>query len=142
MYVPNLQQQYVPGQEEAVSPLLPLSRRGVSPAEIYLAEPIFKSLARRSIVVSHRDIIDSEYNLRHCEGAERRAYDTLDGLVEAVEAAVKSGDDAKFVYAYWPEYDAISHRYGSQSTEAFDRESPDRECWAINSQRRYDRVYT
>jgi type I phosphodiesterase/nucleotide pyrophosphatase len=100
---------------------LPLTRRGASPAEIYSAEPIFKSLPRRSIVVSYREIIDSEYNLRHCEGAERRAYETLAGLVEGVEAAVKSGDDAKFIYAYWPEYDAISHRHGSQSAEAFAR---------------------
>ncbi len=35
-----------------------------------------------------------------------------------IEAAVKSGSERKFVYAYWPEYDATSHRYGSQSNEA------------------------
>ena len=37
----------------------------------------------RSIVVTHKDIIDSDYNVRHCRGAERLAYDTLDELVGA-----------------------------------------------------------
>ena len=98
-----------------------LSARGVSAAELFSAPSLFKSLPRRSIVVSYREIIGSDYNLRHCEGAERRAYDTLDALVDEVEAAVKSGPEKKFVYAYWPEYDAISHRHGSESAEAFRR---------------------
>lgn len=98
-----------------------LSGRGVSAAELYSAPSLFKSLPLRSIVVTHREIIDSDYNLRHCEGAERRAYGTLGELVEEVEAAVKSGPERKFIYAYWPEYDAVSHRHGSESAEAFRR---------------------
>jgi hypothetical protein len=100
---------------------LPLTRRGVSSMQIFSAPSLFTSLPVRSIVVSYREIIDSEYNLRHCEGAERRAYDQIGGLVAEIEAAVKSGPERKFVYAYWPEYDAISHRYGSESTQAFAR---------------------
>jgi arylsulfatase A-like enzyme len=38
--------------------------------------------------------------------------------VEQSVAAVKSGPDPKFVYAYWPEFDALSHRYGVGSNEA------------------------
>ena len=96
-----------------------LSARGVGTADIYSAPPMFPSLAVRSFIVSYQDIIDSDYNRRHCQGAERRAYRTLDELVDAVEAAVKSGPERKLVYAYWPEYDAISHRHGSESREAF-----------------------
>ena len=46
------------------------------------------------------------------------AYETLDELVAQVEAAVKSGAERKFVYAYWPQYDTISHRFGSESAAA------------------------
>ncbi|HEY6822213.1 MAG TPA: alkaline phosphatase family protein [Burkholderiales bacterium] len=98
-----------------------LSARGVTTSALYSAASIFPSLAARSIVVSYREIIDSQYNVRHCEGAERRAYQKLAELVEEVEAAVKSGPEKKFVYAYWPEYDAVSHRHGSESAEAFAR---------------------
>ena len=47
-------------------------------------------------------------------GAERRAYATLDELVARSRRAVKSGPERKFIYAYWPQYDAVSHRYGSR----------------------------
>jgi len=97
---------------------LPLGRRGVSPAQIYSEASLFPSLPLRSIVVTYREIIDSEYNLHHCEGAERRAYGKVEQLVAEVEAAAKSGPERKFIYAYWPEYDAISHRYGSESAQA------------------------
>ncbi len=97
---------------------LSLRSKGLTPERAFPAEPLFASLAVRSIVVTSSRIVDSDYNLRHCVGAERRAYASLEGFVLEVEAAVKSGPERKFVYAYWPEYDAISHRYGSQSAEA------------------------
>ncbi len=96
---------------------LPLERR-LSPDKAFTASSIFESLPVRSIVVTHRDIIDSQYNVRHCRGAERRAYATVDELVAGVEAAVKSGDERKFVYAYWPDYDAASHVHGCEGAEA------------------------
>ena len=97
---------------------LPLSRRGATPEQIYLAGSIFERIPERSIVVTYKDIIDSEYNRCHCRGAQRVAYETLDGLVAQIAAAVKSGPERKFVYAYWPVYDMVSHRFGAESAEA------------------------
>ncbi|HVL34588.1 MAG TPA: alkaline phosphatase family protein [Burkholderiales bacterium] len=96
----------------------PLSRRGLSPGRAFPAQPFFGALASRAIVVTSRDIVDSDYNVHHCAGAERRAYGTLEEMVETIEAAVKSGDERKFVYAYWPDYDATSHRHGCTSAQA------------------------
>ena len=89
--------------------MLPLAQRGVTPEQIYVAPALFEDLPVRSIVVTHKDIIDSEYNCATCRGAQRVAYETLDELVANVEAAVKSGAERKFVYAYWPVYDMLSH---------------------------------
>lgn len=97
---------------------LPLSAKGVSPEAIYTSGSFFESLPVRSIVVTHRDIVDSQYNVRHCRGAERRAYTSVDGLIAGVEAAVKSSGERKFVYAYWPDYDATSHVHGCEGSEA------------------------
>jgi len=96
---------------------LPLEKR-LSPERAFPASSIFEALPVRSIVVTHRDIIDSQYNVRHCRGAERHPYASVDELVAGVEAAVKSSDERKFVYAYWPEYDATSHVHGCESPEA------------------------
>ncbi len=112
------------GEAGCVGAPLPFQRRGeksplgVAPRRVYRAGSLFDGLGRRGIVVSHRSIIDSTYNLHHCGGAERRAYDKLEGLIEATVATVKSSPEPKFVYAYWPEFDVLSHRYGNGSAEA------------------------
>ena len=96
----------------------PLQERGLHPRNAFAADPIFPGMPVRSIVVTSKQIIDSDYNLRHCAGAERLAYETLEQFISQVESAVKSGAERKFVYAYWPHYDVISHRHGSQSRQA------------------------
>jgi hypothetical protein len=99
----------------------PLTRRGVTPEQLFTSKALFEDLPVRSIVVTYKEIIESEYNVRHCRGAQRLAYETLDELVAQIEAAVKSGADRKFIYAYWPVYDMVSHRYGAESAEAFEQ---------------------
>ena len=98
---------------------LPLSRRGVTPEQIYVAGSIFERIPERSVVVTYKDIIDSAYNERHCRGAELVPHETLDELVARIEAIVKSGPERKFVYGYWPLYDTISHHHGAGSAQAF-----------------------
>jgi len=98
---------------------IPLRDKGYSPERAFPTPSLFETLPVRSIVVTYQEIINSDYNLRHTRGAERRAYQKLEELVLEVEKAVKSGAERKFVYAYWPEFDATSHRFGSESAEAF-----------------------
>ncbi|MBC7803911.1 MAG: alkaline phosphatase family protein [Candidatus Parcubacteria bacterium] len=102
---------------------LPFQRRGertplgVPPGMIFVEPSFLDALAARSIVVSQRAIIDSQYNRHHSGRAERRAYDNLAGFLEQTVAAVRSGTGRKLVYAYWPEFDALSHRHGVASAE-------------------------
>jgi arylsulfatase A-like enzyme len=53
----------------------------------------------------------------HCGRAQRRAYSNLEGFVEQTVAAVKSGPERKYIYAYWPEFDQLAHRHGVGSAE-------------------------
>jgi hypothetical protein len=102
---------------------LPFHRRGernslgVDPARLFVEGSLFDGLARRSIVVSWRKIIDSAYNVHHCGRAERLAYDDLPGFLEQTVRVVRSGPERKFIYAYWPEFDALSHQHGVGSAE-------------------------
>ncbi|HSH07504.1 MAG TPA: alkaline phosphatase family protein [Burkholderiales bacterium] len=95
-----------------------LRARGLSPERAFAAGSLFDTLAARAIVVTPQSIVDSDYNRFHCGRAERRPYTTLDGLVAETEAAVKSGDERKLIYAYWPDYDTSSHQHGYQSPAA------------------------
>lgn len=95
-----------------------LAARGTAPSGMFFAPSLFDSLAVRTVAVYGRPIVDSVYSRHHCGRAERRAYDDLGGFVDQIEAAVESGDDRKYVYAYWPELDAISHEHGAASAAA------------------------
>ncbi len=95
-----------------------LRARGLAPEHAFRSPSLFDSLATRSIVVTPQRIVDSDYTLHHCGRAERRPYEGLDEFVAATEAAVKSDAEAKFVYAYWPDYDSTSHQHGHESPEA------------------------
>ncbi len=97
---------------------LPLASRGVALGRLFIAPPLLDALAWRPIVVTYAPIADSAYNRHHCGRAERRAYEDRAGLVAQIEAAVKSGTDRKFVYAYWPQFDTRAHRHGVASAEA------------------------
>ena len=102
---------------------LPFKRRGekaslgVAPERIFVERSLFDTLGVRSIVVSYRPIVDSQYNVHHCGSAERRAYDDLAGFLDETVNAVKSGVQRKFIYAYWPQFDALAHQYGVASAE-------------------------
>ncbi len=103
---------------------LPLGLRGISHDQLFVEPPLLDRIERRAIVVSARSIVNSDYNLHHSGNAERRAYDTLAGLIDEVDAAIRSGPERKFIYAYWPEFDTLSHRHGVASAESaaeFDR---------------------
>ncbi|MBV9189778.1 MAG: alkaline phosphatase family protein [Betaproteobacteria bacterium] len=115
------------GEAGCVSALLPfksrgdmvsLSARGMTADRLFTSPSLFGALPMKSIVVTHRDIINSEYNSVHCRGAEKLAYVNAEELVAQVERAVKSSDERKFIYAYWPVYDQTCHRYGCESTQA------------------------
>ena len=94
-----------------------LAARGIAPATLYRGKPIFDQLDVDSFVVSYRPIVDSNYNRHFCGSANRLAYDDLAGFVGQTEAAVKSGNGRKFIYAYYPEFDTSSHRFGVASEQ-------------------------
>ncbi|MGW8269795.1 MAG: alkaline phosphatase family protein [Burkholderiales bacterium] len=95
-----------------------LRTRGLTPERAFAAGSLFDALTARAIVVTPQSIVNSDYNLYHCGRAERRPYAALEGLVAEVEAAVKSDDARKFIYAYWPDYDSTSHQHGRESPAA------------------------
>jgi hypothetical protein len=96
---------------------LPLGARGIAGSHLYSESSLFDSIGVRGMVVTHRSIVNSNYNLHYCGRAERVAYADLQGFVEQTEAAVKSGPERKFIYTYWPEFDTLAHRHGVASPE-------------------------
>lgn len=95
----------------------PLAEFGARTEALFSYATLFQQLAIPSRVVSPRTIIDSEFNVRHTAGAERRAYDGLADFFPAVAAAVRNAPTRKFVYAYYSTFDAIAHNFGVSSLQ-------------------------
>lgn len=109
---------------------LPLVRRGGDPlAALRLTQRLFphRTLYQRldcpSMVVTPREIAWSRFSKRHCRGARIVGYGRgLQGLVEAV---VKGAGEMRrvgggYIHAYYSVFDALSHDFGSTSSQVVD----------------------
>jgi hypothetical protein len=115
---------------DTIAAPLPFRRRGddkplgdldVRPQQVFDTPSILDAMDCRRIVVSQRRIVDSDYSRHFGGGAERHGYDHLSELVDAVVAAVRSGPERKYIYAYYPDFDAVAHRHGVGSAQAATR---------------------
>jgi hypothetical protein len=99
----------------------PLVDLGVQPERLFDSRPFVDTLDARSVIVSQRRIVDSDYSRHYGGRAERRGYDDLAGLVSEVDAAVRSSTDRKYIYAYYPDFDSVAHKHGVASAQATTR---------------------
>ena len=96
-----------------------LLEAGVTPAQCFSTPPLFPSLARECHVVHPAFLIGSPYNSFHARGAVEHGYEDLNGLFETTrELLLEARAPARYVYAYWPELDRLSHRFGCESRAA------------------------
>lgn len=94
-----------------------LANANIPPSALFDAVPVFKRIARDSVVVSPERIIDSDFNLMHTSGAERYAYATLPQFFQGIAQAVRRRGQRRYVYAYYPEIDRLAHTHGVASLE-------------------------
>lgn len=80
-------------------------------------EPLMQKISREKTVISPQYIVDSQFNQIISTDAHRIGYDKLDECFDHIEAEIKSHHDKKYIYAYWPEFDANCHLYGNDSEE-------------------------
>jgi len=79
--------------------------------------PIYADMQRRAHVLAPSHICASPFNRYHSEGAERHAYDGIAGMFQQVTTLLKDGGAPLFIYAYYPQLDALAHSFGIASAE-------------------------
>ena len=94
-----------------------LSQRGLSAERLYGHRPFFADLPVASQIIAPNWIIDTDYNRAHAGPAMARGYDDLKGMFAALSAAVRDTQERQYVYAYWPEFDRLSHEHGNGSEQ-------------------------
>lgn len=79
--------------------------------------PVFNRIRRRSYAIVPARIIDSRFNAAYCTAASKRPYTTLEKFFKTVTRVVREDDEGKYIYAYYPELDRLTHDHGLSSPE-------------------------
>jgi hypothetical protein len=91
---------------------IPLASTGVHAPGLFASRAVSDALDARCFIVQRRDLVDSHYTNAFRGKAEVRGYRSLQGFFDVVRDIVNRNDDC-FVYAYWPQLDALCHHFGA-----------------------------
>jgi hypothetical protein len=80
--------------------------------------PLFHEIEAEHHLILGENIVDSVYSRFMSGEARRDGYRNSDDFFNAIGTAISSSDHRRYIHAYWPKYDDISHILGSDSEEA------------------------
>lgn len=89
-----------------------LAAAGVTAGDLIGRPSIFNHLEADGYFVIDQQFVDSSYTLAGAGCAERVGYRDLEHCFFAIRRIVKKRARRKFIYAYWPQLDALAHQYG------------------------------
>jgi predicted AlkP superfamily pyrophosphatase or phosphodiesterase len=90
---------------------------GVQPAQLFDHSSVFDQLNVVPYVVAPQRIIDSDFNQVFSGLARRRAYSSSKQFFTVIADTLRESDERKYLYAYYPEIDALSHLHGVHSRQ-------------------------
>jgi len=96
-----------------------LGRLGISPVDLCGCEPLFGRLRARVSVVMPEWIAGSDFNKAFHHAARILPYRGMREFFAKSALGVKQ-DGRNYVYAYWPEFDALAHEHGVASSAVFE----------------------
>lgn len=95
-----------------------LGDAGISAQRLFNHVPLCDRLTVRCHVLSPAHIAHSDFNLTHLGQAHLWPYRGFDTMLEIAASVARQDRDRKFIYAYWPDLDAVGHTEGMNSAAA------------------------
>ncbi|RDE51904.1 MAG: alkaline phosphatase family protein [Candidatus Accumulibacter meliphilus] len=110
-------------QTLAILPLTPRSGPLLAPPEqlpprLFEHQSLFQTLNRESWVIAPQSIASSAFNTWHSRGAQSIAYRSLPEIFASISELTQEKLKPRYIYAYYPDLDSHSHRYGTDSRQA------------------------
>ena len=109
-------------EKQDVIALLPSKNRQhkkihYTPKSLQFPKSIFTTLhtkksPRQTYIITKKDIINTTYNKYFGKHTKQIGYKTLTSFTNKLINTVKRNQKPKYIYAYWPEFDSLSHKYG------------------------------
>lgn len=95
----------------------PLGKAGVDVREFFGHRAIFDRIPVQSYLVTPRRIAHSDFNRAHQGSAVLRPFETLQDFFSGIGTLLRNDRSRKFIYAYWADFDRISHEAGTSGAE-------------------------
>jgi hypothetical protein len=110
-----------------VSTILPMHTRAfknslvnkdIRPQSIFQVTPLFPKFPVKTYVLSPKGLQNTPYNQSIMGAVQQIGYEKFADLSAFVQNICKSGNEKKFIMAYWPKLDEIGHETGIHSEKA------------------------
>jgi len=95
-----------------------LAEAGIDAARLFGHVPLFDRLRAHCHVIAPQHIARSDFNTAHRGRALLHDFLTAEQMFAHITGIVRSARERSYVYAYWPQLDAIAHAHGSGSDAA------------------------
>lgn len=89
-----------------------LGSAGITPQALFGHRPVFDLMAVEGYSVMPAWLSESAFNLAHLGRAELVLHEGLEDCFRQTAATVRRHERRKYIYAYWPGFDALSHEHG------------------------------
>ncbi len=89
-----------------------LPEAGISASRFFDCDSLFARLPEPSSIIQPDYILHSDFSLAHCGPAKLLGYKNLEGFLRTIRNVIQKKDNCRFIYAYWPELDALAHEHG------------------------------
>lgn len=86
--------------------------------DLFDQESLFHKIKAQNYLIGINSVVNSDFNKLISGNAKRIVVKSLGGFFNQTKKAVKSSNRRKFIHSYWGEFDALSHKYGSNSRQA------------------------
>jgi predicted AlkP superfamily pyrophosphatase or phosphodiesterase len=98
---------------------LKLGKGKIKYKDIYNGKSFFEDLKASSFSIKYKAYINEEYSCAVDRGAKRLPFANLNDFFKQIKWAIKQPTrKRKYVFAYWPKFDSLCHKNGTDSAEA------------------------
>jgi predicted AlkP superfamily pyrophosphatase or phosphodiesterase len=85
--------------------------------DIFNPESFFEDIGATSIVIKHEDYLHSEFSKVTDKNAISLGYTDFKSFFQRIKEGVEIDKNRKYIWAYWPLIDSLSHEFASDSRE-------------------------
>lgn len=98
---------------------VPFSESGINADIFFNKESLFEKSKRENYIINREFLINTEYTRATGKNTSKYWYIDFNGLCTNIENIIAQNNEKKYIYAYDPEFDWLSHKYWINSNETY-----------------------